>query len=111
MKTKKMVVYSAVLLLCVASGLWSSTTRMDWLHRWSRDEQIAYTRGVKDTLESVAFMTAHRVFDKTHAEVVADIARMGDLELWALLRFRSEPLLSGAIRGVILREYQKAFRE
>ena len=111
LKINKAVSFSVVLVLCVVSSLWSSTERVDWLRFWSREEQIAYTKGVKDALEAVSFMVDHRVFEKRHAIAVGSIASMEDFDLWIALRSRVEPLLSGAIRGMILYEYEKALRE
>ena len=100
----------AALVLCVVAGLWAVTERVEFRYHWSNAEQLAYARGVKDTMAAMAYMMRQGIGPREQASAMEKVVALEDEVLWLKLRERSEPLMAGAVRGIVLGEYHKALR-
>lgn len=99
-----------ILLLCGGLALWAVTERVEFRYHWPTAEQVSYTRGVKDAMSAMAYMMRRGMGPKEQATAMEKVADMEDQVLWMMLRERSEPLMSGAVRGIVLGEYHEALR-
>ena len=100
----------AALVLCAAAGLWAVTERVEFRYHWSNAEQLAYARGVKDAMAAMAHMMRQGVGPREQAGAMEKVAALEDEVLWLKFRERSEPLMAGSVRGVVLGEYHEALR-
>jgi hypothetical protein len=97
----------ALVLSFVAVVVVAGTERPDFASYMDRGEQIAYSKGVQDALAAAAWMIRRGTVPMEQAIAMEALSGLDDMIFWHLLRGRVEPLMEGAVRGLIYFELDK----